>query len=145
MSAYLDSGVIVKLYVPEPNSADAIRLATASPPPGVLSAWQAVEVRNALRLKRFRGEISAAQLRAALAALAHDERTGRWQRPAVDVSLTLQRAELLSSRFAPSLGVRTLDIVHVATAVELGLKDFVSFDGRQRQLAKKAGLRVLPK
>jgi hypothetical protein len=38
-----------------------------------------------------------------------------------------------------------LDILHVATAMVLGVRDFASFDGRQRQLAKRAGLRVLPR
>lgn len=85
---YFDSGVIVKLYVPEPNSADAIRLVTASPPPGLLTDWQAIEVRNAFRLKRFRGEISPSQLRSALRSFADDERLGlraperrRWAGP----------------------------------------------------------------
>ena len=65
---YFDSGVIVKLYVPEPNSADAIRLVTSAPPPAPLTDWQVLEVRNAVRLKRFRREITSAQLRAALRA-----------------------------------------------------------------------------
>ena len=39
-------------------------------------------------------------------------------------------------------GHRTLDIMHVATAVHLGAKQFLTFDSRQRQLAKYAGLRV---
>jgi len=39
-------------------------------------------------------------------------------------------------------GNRTLDILHVATAVHLGAKQFLTFDARQRELAKYAGLRV---
>ncbi len=39
-------------------------------------------------------------------------------------------------------GHRTLDILHVATAVHLGAKQFLTFDSRQRQLAKYAGLRI---
>jgi predicted nucleic acid-binding protein len=142
---YLDSGIIVKLYVPEPNSADAIRLVTAVSPPTPLTDWQAIEVRNAMRLKRFRGEITPTQLRSALRALAEDERAGRWQRPALDLGETLRRAEVLSRKLAPALGCRTLDILHVATALILGVREFASFDGRQRQLARKAGLRVVPR
>lgn len=110
-----------------------------------MTEWQGIEVRNAIRLKRFRGEISPVQLRSALRMLAEDERLGRWQRPQLDLNETLRRAELLSRKYVPSLGCRTLDIVHVAAALVLGAVDFVSFDGRQRQLAKKAGLRVLPR
>jgi predicted nucleic acid-binding protein len=142
---YFDSGVIVKLYVPEPNSAEAIRLVTAARPPAPLTDWQAIEVRNALRLKRFRGEITPSQLRSALRAFAEDERLGRWQRPVLDLGETIRRAEVISRKLAPALGCRTLDIVHVAAALILGMRDFVSFDGRQRQLAKKVGLRVRPR
>jgi hypothetical protein len=145
LSTYFDSGIIVKLYVPEPNSAEAIRLVTALPSPALLTDWQAIEVRNAVRLKRFRGEITSAQLRAALRAMAEDERLGRWQRPALDLAETLRRSEVLSRKFAPSLGCRTLDIVHVAAALLVGARDFASFDVRQRQLAKKARLRVIPR
>lgn len=142
---YFDSGVIVKLYVPEPNSAEAIRLVTASPLPGLLTEWQAIEVRNAMRLKRFRGEITPSHLRSALRAMAEDERLGRWARPSIDHGSVLHRAELLSAKFAVSLGCRSLDIVHVAAALVAGVRAFVSFDGRQRQLAKKAGLLVKPR
>ena len=142
---YFDSGVIVKLYVPEPSSPDAVRLVTAGPPPAPLTDWQALEVRNALRLKRFRGEITARELRSALRAFAEDERLGRWQRPVLDLAETVRRAESLSARHAPALGCRTLDILHVAAATVLGVRDFVSFDGRQRQLARKVGLRVRPR
>jgi len=34
-----------------------------------------------------------------------------------------------------------VDVLHVATAVELGLRIFVTFDSRQRQLASAAGLK----
>jgi predicted nucleic acid-binding protein len=142
---YFDSGVIVKLYVTEPNSADAIRLVTSSPPPAPLTDWQAIEVRNALRLKRFRGEITPSQLGAALRAFTQDERAGAWHRPALDLGDALRRAESLSSKLTPALGCRTLDILHVAAALALGVREFASFDGRQRQLAKKAGLRVKPR
>ncbi len=39
---------------------------------------------------------------------------------------------------------RTLDIMHVAMALVIGAKEFVTFDGRQGALAKQAGLTVKP-
>ncbi len=41
------------------------------------------------------------------------------------------------------LGCRTLDIIHVAAAIVLGAKIFITFDGRQAALAKQAGLAVI--
>ena len=39
-------------------------------------------------------------------------------------------------------GHRTLDVLHVATAVTLGAKRFLTFDARQRHLARRVGLQV---
>jgi predicted nucleic acid-binding protein len=49
----------------------------------------------------------------------------------------------LSDRHTPRLGTRSLDVLHVATAVTLGMKQFVTYDERQRALAKIVGLKLL--
>ena len=69
MSANLDTGVIAKLYVIESDSAEAARLVSAYRPPLVFTHLQALEIRNALRLKVFRGEITRAQLRLTMSRL----------------------------------------------------------------------------
>ena len=53
-------------------------------------------------------------------------------------------AEQLSSQHALKGGHRSLDTLHVATALALGAKELLTFDARQRVLAKTAGLRVKP-
>lgn len=55
-----------------------------------------------------------------------------------------QMAVTISRRHTAKMGVRTLDVVHVATAVVLKPDAFFTFDDRQRKLAKAEGLRVLP-
>jgi hypothetical protein len=52
--------------------------------------------------------------------------------------------ESLSSLYTTRTGNRTLDILHLACASQLDLKDFASVDRRQRGLAKRLGLRLLP-
>jgi hypothetical protein len=42
-----------------------------------------------------------------------------------------------------SIDCRSLDIVHVAGAVELEFRYFATFDVRQQQLARVAGLKVI--
>jgi len=59
----------------------------------------------------------------------------------MDVVLKLSRGHSL--RFTSSGGHRTLDILHVATAVHLGAEKFLTFDSRQKALAEHAGLEVL--
>ena len=144
MDAYFDSAIIVKLYVQEATSPDAIRLVGAYVAPYALTQWQALEVKNAIRLKTFRAEITTAEMNRSIAAFEQDIATGRWQRPAYTAATIEQKADELSAGYAAILGCRTLDIIHVAAALVLRAKEFVTFDTRQGALAKQTGLRVKP-
>ena len=55
-----------------------------------------------------------------------------------------RRADDISEKHAATEGQRTIDLLHVALALECGAKTFLSFDTRQRKLAKAAGLKVKP-
>jgi predicted nucleic acid-binding protein len=48
----------------------------------------------------------------------------------------------MSALYSEALGIRSLDILHVASAIVLGFPEFITFDHRQRALAKAAGLQV---
>jgi predicted nucleic acid-binding protein len=144
MDAYFDSAIVVKLYVNESTSPDAIRLVGAYIAPYALTQWQTLEVKNAIRLKAFRAEITAAQMNQSIAAFEQDIATGRWQRPTYTAATIEQKADELSAGHSAKLGCRTLDIIHVAAALVLGIKEFVTFDGRQGALAKQVGLSVKP-
>jgi predicted nucleic acid-binding protein len=144
MDAYFDSAIIVKLYVREATSPDAIRLVGAYVAPYWLTQWQALEVKNAIRLKAFRKEITAVEMNQSIAAFEQDIAAGRWQRPDYTASTIEQKADELSASHSAILGCRTLDIIHVAAAVVIGAREFVTFDGRQGAMAKQAGLTVKP-
>jgi predicted nucleic acid-binding protein len=144
MDAYFDSAIIVKLYVQEATSPDAIRLVGAYVAPYALTQWQALEVKNVIRLKTFRAEITAAEMNRSITAFEQDIATGRWQRPAYNVAIVEQKTEELSAGHSATLGCRTLDIIHVAAALVLEAKEFVTFDTRQAALAKQVGLTVKP-
>jgi predicted nucleic acid-binding protein len=47
----------------------------------------------------------------------------------------------LARRYGPRLGVRTLDTLHVACALQLKAERFWTFDERQAKLAKAVGLK----
>ena len=144
MDAYFDSAIIVKLYVQEATSLDAIRLIGGYPAPYTLTHWQALEVKNAIRLKSFRGEITPAESNLSIIAFEQDIASGRWQRSTYTIATIEQRADELSASHSALLGCRTLDIIHVAAALVLKAKEFVTFDARQGALAKQAGLTVKP-
>ena len=59
------------------------------------------------------------------------------------VTLTVhQRAEALSSAHTMGAGYRIVDILHVATALQLGAVEFLTFDVNQKKLAEAEGLVV---
>ncbi len=62
MDAYFGTAIILKLYVQEATSPDALRLANECPAPYLLTPWQEIEALTALRLKAFRKEITAAEM-----------------------------------------------------------------------------------
>jgi predicted nucleic acid-binding protein len=51
-------------------------------------------------------------------------------------------AERLSELYTDASGHRSMAILHVATAIELGVKEFLTFDGNQKKLAEAEGFVV---
>lgn len=51
-------------------------------------------------------------------------------------------AERLSELYTEAKGHRAMDILHVATALEVGAREFLTFDRNQKILAESEGLRV---
>jgi hypothetical protein len=132
MDAYFDSAIIVKLYVQDASSPDAIRLVGVYVATYALTQWQALEVKKAIRLKAFRAEITAAEMNQSIAAFEQDLAPGRWERPAYTATSIEQKADELPAGHSPTLGCRTLDIIHVALV--LGAKEFVTLDARRGSL-----------
>jgi hypothetical protein len=53
-----------------------------------------------------------------------------------------QEAERISRAHTPAIGVRTLDLLHVAAARVLKATRFCTFDTRQHALVRAAGLQI---
>ena len=92
MDSYFDSSIIVKLYVQEANSADAIRLVSGYSAPYALTSWQTLEVKNAIRLKAFRHDITPDEMTQSIAAFEQDIAVGRWMRPGHTVAAVEQKS-----------------------------------------------------
>jgi hypothetical protein len=131
----------LKLYIHEPASAamNAWRRRITGALP--MTPHGRLEIVNGICLAAFRKVINAAALSDAIASFDEDLAEGRYVEADVLWRATLRRAGELSRAHTPTLGCRTLDVLHVATAVELGLRHFVTFDTRQQQLAQAAGLK----
>ena len=101
-----------------------------------------LELRNALRLRVFRAEITPAQRDASLNAMLADRSGGMLAVVAPPLAEVMIEAERLSALYSETLGTRSLDVLHVASALVLGRSEFLTFDNRQGALASAAGLKV---
>ena len=101
-----------------------------------------LELRNALRLRVFRAEITPAQRDASLNAMLADLSGGMLAVVAPPLAEVMIEAERLSALYSETLGTRSLDVLHVASALVLGRSEFLTFDNRQGALASAAGLKV---
>ncbi len=128
--------------MPEPNSGLALALREKFKPPIILTHLHRVELISAWQLKVFRKEISHEAVSQALIDLQEDVDSGLWLRPHYDLVDVYEHAERLIKRFSSVLGTRTLDVLHVASALELNLMEFVTNDQRQAKLAEQTGLKV---
>ena len=142
MTAYFDTSVITKWYLPEPDSAEALRVRAWFAPPAVLTHLHRVELVTAWHLKVFRHEIPRGIVEQAWGHVEADIAAGLWELPAYDLVDVYSQAESISRRYTAILGARSLDILHVAAALILGAPAFITDDDRQARLARAAGLRV---
>jgi predicted nucleic acid-binding protein len=124
---YLDSSSIVKLVVREEGT-DALRAYLSSHPAVLSSALAVAEVRRAI------GRLSARRSLSDRARLVLDG----------IALLAVDQAVLDSAARIPPPELRTLDAIHVASALSLGedLLAFVTHDDRQAAAAVRAGLPV---
>ncbi len=143
MSLYYDSGVLVKLYVREESSDAVARFLAMRGETVIVNDLHELEIRNALRLKRFRDEIGNEQLAASMAMLASDLAAGRLIRGGIDWGSVCTEAERLSATMTVDIGVRTIDLLHVAAAFDRTASGLVSLDHRQRAAARASGLDVV--
>ncbi len=140
---YADPSALLKLYLHEPESRAMAAWRAKNTGPLAVTPHGRVELTNGIALAAHRGFITAAALQAALTALDDDFEQGRYRLADLLWRAVLKRAAALSRSHTPTLGTRSLDVLHVASALELGLKRFVTFDERQRQLALATGLKVV--
>ena len=142
MSATADSSLIVAIYLAEVDSARADAACAAVPPPLLLTDWHRVEIANAFQRAVKNTRITAAQAAQLWQDFTLDIAAGRFEIVALDHAAVLARTLELTQKHTATTGTRSLDLIHVATALEIGAVEFLSFDHRQRQAAVAECLNV---
>ena len=142
--AYADSSFLVSLHRADALHEAALAFMEKAKFHLAFTPLHRIEVRNALRNAAAGGVLSAADGRQAFRQIDEDLRDGLLIHTPVHWTDIFRRADELSEKHAATEGQRTIDLLHVALALESGAKIFLSFDQRQRKLAKAAGLKVKP-
>ena len=142
VTVYFDSSVLVASYLSEEHSA-AARRAVASAPQIPYTLFHQLEVPTAFRLQVGRRHLTEPEAASVFSQLEDDVAAGRLLQVPLDLYAMFARAELLSARYASRYLARSLDILQVAVALELGCTRFVTLDSRQAQMARACGLKNL--
>ena len=104
-----------------------------------VTPFHRAELANAIYQQVFRGQISLIQAQLAYSNFERNCEAGGWVLAALPLS-TYATSIRLARQHGPTLGVRTLDTLHVAAALELKATRFWTFDERQAKLAEAQGL-----
>ncbi len=143
MNAYADTSFLISLYGRDLHSPAALAEVRRHKPIFVLTPFVEMEFTNALELRVFHKEWTPAEARAVREEFVQDLSSGILRIEGLpDEVFVLARR--LSRRHTGKVGTRSLDIIHVASALLLRPDVFCSFDERQRKLATAEGLTVRP-
>ena len=142
--AYADSSFIVSVYRADSCHEAAIAFLGRNALTLAYTPLHRVEVRNALRNATAAGDLTKAECATAFRQIEEDLRDGLLVHVPVQWTDALRLADRLSEKHASNEGQRAIDLLHVAIALECGAQRFLTFDKRQRKLAKVAGLTVRP-
>ena len=148
MDAFPDTSFLCSLYRRQVFTPKAIAFMETRTGPLTVSSLLLLEFRQSVRFQanlhardRTKGfsRHEAAQM---LRDLESDLREGVLETVPADWAAVHRIAEDLSSRHTETAGCRFADILHVATALHLGKRRFLTFDDKQGKLAAEEGLEL---
>ena len=150
MIAFPDTSFLCAFYRRQDNSPAAAAYFKAMPEALHVSGLLLYEFRQSIRFQvwlhardKSKGYPQTDGDRA-LADLQTDLDTGAVVVVTADWPDVHRLAETISKRHTMTGGHRSLDVLHVATALHLGAREFLTFDTNQRKLAAAEKLKVKP-
>jgi len=140
LTVYADTSFLVSLYVPDRHSAEAQRRLQARPLIWFTPLHRA-EWTHAIYQHVFRRKMSAAEAKVVVQTMEDDLVKGLWVQTDLPEDAFESCVEL-ARRHCARLGTRSLDSLHVASALGLKAERFWTFDERQRRLVDLEGLKT---
>ena len=150
MIAFPDTSFLCAFYRRQDNSLAAAAYFKAMPEALFVSGLLLYEFRQSIRFQVWLHALDKskgypqADGDCALADLQTDLDTGAVVVVTADWPDVHRLAETISKRHTMTGGHRRLDVLHVATALHLGAREFLTFDTNQRKLATAEKLKVKP-
>lgn len=141
MIASADSSFLFSLYAQDANSAAAVARMKNVVLPLLFTDLGELEITNGVALRIFRKELQPLEAKRVLALFRRDVESGV-VRVIPLPSAAYQQAAQIATRFTPTLGTRTLDVLQVVSALVMKADTFHTFDQKQAKLANSLGLRV---
>jgi len=139
---YVDTSVLVKLYIKEEYSLEVSHWIRRNNEAIPLTRFHELEFTNAIYLKQFRTEMTNEQALLVLSKFDEHQRRGVYYRPQINWTDAINFALDLSQNHTKTTGSRSLDILHVASALAIKANRFLTLDKRQSALAGLAGLTI---
>jgi predicted nucleic acid-binding protein len=150
MIAFPDTSFLCAFYRRQDNSPQAAAYFKAMPEALHVSSLLLYEFRQSVRFQVWLHARDKAKgypqpdCDRALADLQTDLDTGALVVVTADWPDVHRLAETISKRHTIAGGHRSFDVLHVATALHLGAREFLTFDTNQRKLAAAEKLKVKP-
>jgi hypothetical protein len=142
---YWDTSALLKLYAPEPDSSDYLRLLIQQPEDLAISFLHHVELYFALRGKESRGEIAAGSSTHLFQLFERHVSAGRYYVIPWGEDVGLQSRRLLDEALAatPPTMFRSLDGLHLGALRAAKIQSIVCADLTMNQAARIAGIGVI--
>jgi predicted nucleic acid-binding protein len=140
LSIYPDTSFLVSLYIPDRHSPEAERR-MASSPTVWLTPFHVADWTRVVEHQVFMRLVSRSEADSCHERFQQHRESGLWVEVAMPESAFDVCAQL-ARRHGARLGLRTLDTLHVASALELKAERFWTFDERQKRLARAVGLKT---
>ena len=142
MRIYADTSFLSALYLTDELTPQAGGYMARNPRPLLLTEIQRAEARNSFRLRVAQKRASSEEVFRALAHFDRDITEGIFDLVSIDWPRTFRVFEQISQKHTERGGHRFADILHVASALTLEARIFLTFDQRQARLAKATGLKT---
>jgi predicted nucleic acid-binding protein len=142
---YWDTSALLKLYAPEPDSSDYLRLLIQQSEDLAISFLHWVELYFALRGKECRGEIAGGSAKHLFQSFQRHVSEGRYYAIPCGEDVARESRQLLDEALAatPPVMLRSLDGLHFGALRAARIQNIVCADLKMQHAARIAGIGLI--